>query len=53
MVQIIWTQRALTDLNSIAEYIASDSEYAAGKFVKELIKKAQVLLSVPERTSYS
>ncbi len=39
MVQIVWSERAIIDLNSIAEYIASDSEYAANKFVKELIKR--------------
>jgi len=37
MVQIIWTKRAITDLDSIAEYIAVDSEYAAQKFIQELI----------------
>ena len=49
MAQIIWTLRAINDLDSIAEYIASDSEYSAQKFVKELIHKADSLLSYPER----
>ncbi len=48
MVQIIWSERAIIDLNSIAEYIASDSEYAANKFVQELINKTNTLLSYPE-----
>ncbi len=39
MVQIVWSERAIIDLNSIAEYIASDSEDAATKFVQELIKR--------------
>ena len=49
MAQIIWTERAITDLDSIAEYIASDSQYAANKFVRELIEKTGILLSYPER----
>lgn len=49
MVQIIWTQRAITDLDSIAEYIAVDSEYAAQKFIQELIKKTNALLNYPEK----
>ena len=48
MVQIIWSERAIIDLNSIAEYIASDSEYAANKFVQELINKTNTLLSYPK-----
>jgi addiction module RelE/StbE family toxin len=49
MVQIIWTKRAITDLDSIAEYIAVDSEYAAQKFIQELIKKTNSLLNYPEK----
>lgn len=49
MAQIIWALRAIDDLDSIAEYIASDSEYSAKKFVKELIRKADLLLNYPER----
>lgn len=49
MVQIIWTQRAITDLDSIAQYIAIDSRYAAQKFIQELLKKADSLLNYPEK----
>jgi len=49
MVQIICTKRAITDLDSIAEYIAVDSEYAAQKFIQELIKKTNSLLNYPEK----
>jgi addiction module RelE/StbE family toxin len=49
MAELIWTQRAITDLDSIAKYIASDSEQAAQKFVQELIKKANTLYNFPER----
>lgn len=49
MVQLIWSESAINDLNSIGEYMASDSEYAAQKFVQELIKKASPLISHPEK----
>lgn len=49
MVQIIWTSRAITDLDSIGKYIAIDSENAAQKFVQELIKKADSLIRYPEK----
>ena len=47
MDQLIWSETAIRDLNSIAEYIAVDSEYAAQKFVQELINKANILLLHP------
>lgn len=37
MVKIIWTQRSLTDLKSIAEYIAKDSVKYAALTVQRLI----------------
>ena len=49
MVQIIWAKRAITDLDSIGKYIGRDSEYEAQKFVQELIKKADSLISYPEK----
>lgn len=49
MVQIIWTKRAVTDLDSIGKYIAIDSENAAQKFVQELIKKAESLINYSEK----
>ena len=45
MVQIIWTKRAITDLDSVGKYIVIDSENAAQKFVQELIKKADSLIN--------
>lgn len=47
MDQLIWSETAIKDLNSIAEYIATDSEDAAQKFVQELINKANSLLLQP------
>jgi plasmid stabilization system protein ParE len=49
MVQVIWTKRAVADLDSIGKYIAIDSEYAAQKFVQELIKKAETPINYPEK----
>lgn len=49
MGQLIWSESAISDLNSIAEYISLDSEYAAQKFVQELIKKTNLLMSHPEK----
>ncbi|MDQ2863908.1 MAG: type II toxin-antitoxin system RelE/ParE family toxin [Bacteroidota bacterium] len=49
MVQLIWAERAIKDLNSIAEYIEVDSEQAAKNFVAELIKKANTLVPHPWR----
>lgn len=49
MVQIIWVKRAIADLDSIGKYIGRDSEYEAQKFVQELIKKADSLISYPEK----
>jgi toxin ParE1/3/4 len=37
MVKIIWTQRALTDLKSIAEYISKDSVRYASLTLERLI----------------
>jgi toxin ParE1/3/4 len=37
MVKIIWTQRSLTDLKSIAEYISQDSIKYAGFTIEKLI----------------
>ncbi len=37
MVKIIWTQRSLTDLKSIAEYISQDSIKYASLTLERLI----------------
>ncbi len=36
MARIIWTQRAITDLNEIAEYIAFDNPAAARKMASRV-----------------
>ncbi len=49
MAELIWSERAIEDLNSIGEYIALDSEQAAKKFIQEIIKKANTLSIHPEK----
>ncbi|MEO6638887.1 MAG: type II toxin-antitoxin system RelE/ParE family toxin [Ginsengibacter sp.] len=47
MVQLIWSERAIKDPDSIGEYIALDSEQAAKKFIQQLIEKANILSLYP------
>jgi plasmid stabilization system protein ParE len=44
---IIWSQRAAEDLESIAEYIARDSEAYASSVVRTIIRKAGFLCEFP------
>jgi len=46
-LKLIFTQESLRDLESIAGYIAFDSEKAAARFVASLIDYAEVLSSFP------
>jgi toxin ParE1/3/4 len=47
MVKIIWTQRSLTDLKSIAEYISQDSIKYASLTIERLIDVTSYLESNP------
>ncbi len=47
MVKIIWTQRSLTDLKSIAEYISKDSAKYASLTVERLIEITKYIESNP------
>ena len=47
MVKIIWTQRSLTDLKSIAEYIAKDSVKYASITLQWIIDVTQYLQENP------
>ena len=49
MAKLTWTQSAINDLDSIGEYISINSEYAAQKFIENLIKKTNTLVTFPER----
>jgi len=47
MGQIKWTEKSVTSLYSIYEYIAKDSKVYASRFVTSLIKATGVLKSQP------
>lgn len=44
--KVEWTDRAITNLNNIYDFIALDSETYANRFVKALIKSTEKQLSV-------
>ncbi len=48
MIEIIWTESALSDLRAIREYIARDSIYYAEKFVDDIFYAVQRLEQFPE-----
>ena len=48
MVQIVWTEPALRDLDDIAEYIALDKDSAAKKLVKRVFSRIENLQKFPE-----
>lgn len=48
MAEIVWTETALTDIDSIAEYISKDSFYYASKFVEKIFVAAKKLEKFPE-----
>lgn len=47
--RIIWTDEALSDLESCAEYIAQDSPEAAARLVRALFAAGETLEEFPER----
>ncbi len=48
MVEIVWTEPALLDLNEIAEYIALDKPGAARKLVQKIFSKTERLEDFPD-----
>jgi addiction module RelE/StbE family toxin len=48
MVKVIWTQRSLTDLKSIAEYISQDSKKYAALTIERLIDVTAYLKTNPK-----
>jgi toxin ParE1/3/4 len=45
--RIIWYERAAVDLESIAEYIAQDSEFYAASVVRSILQKSRRLAEFP------
>lgn len=48
MVEVIWTDPALQDLNDLAEYIALDNAAAASQLVKKVFAKTDRLEESPQ-----
>ena len=47
MAEVVWTDPAIQELNSIAEYIALDNSAAACALVEEVFDKTERLESFP------
>jgi addiction module RelE/StbE family toxin len=48
-VRLVWTERAVQDIESIEMYIARDNPIAAIELVEKIIEKAESLLDHPNR----
>jgi len=48
MVEIIWTEPALSDLDAIADYIAIENPQAAVKLVERVFQHVEQLAAHPE-----
>lgn len=51
MVEIVWTEPALNDLDAIADYIALDDPAAARELVQRIFKHVDQLAAHPGRGS--
>lgn len=51
MAELIWTEPALSDLDSIADYIALDKPEAARHFVQRVFQRVEQLIRQPESGS--
>jgi len=51
MVELIWTEAAVSDLNAIADYIALDDPKAARLLVQRVIRHVEQLRAHPESGS--
>ena len=47
MAQVIWTERAVAQLDAIADYIALDKPVAAQSVVRKIYSKAGLLAIFP------
>ena len=48
MGKVIWTEKAVSHLQSIYDYIAHDSHIYASRFIKVLIKQTKILETFPK-----
>ncbi|NQZ56782.1 MAG: type II toxin-antitoxin system RelE/ParE family toxin [Lentisphaeraceae bacterium] len=47
MAEVVWAETALSDLNTIAEYIALDKPIAASKYVEKVFSEVDLLADFP------
>lgn len=47
MVEVVWAEPAITDLNTIAEYIALDKPIAARNFAQKVFSDVELLAKFP------
>jgi toxin ParE1/3/4 len=52
MVELVWTEPALMDLNEVAEYIALDDPLAGSNYVKKVFKRVDRLELFPNSGKY-
>jgi plasmid stabilization system protein ParE len=48
MAKIVWTEPAVSDLQSIVDYISRHSEYYGGAFAERILEAAESLSQFPE-----
>ena len=51
MVEIVWSDPALSDLDAVADYIALENPIAASELVKRIINHVGQLADLPESGS--
>ncbi len=51
MVEVIWTEPALNDLDAIADYIALDNPVAARELVRRVFRHVDQLIAHPDSGS--
>jgi len=51
MVEIVWTEPALSDLDAIADYIALENPVAAQKLVRRIFRHVEQLVHHPKSGS--
>jgi len=51
MVEIVWTEPAISDLDAIADFIALENPVAAQKLVRRIFKHVEQLASHPKSGS--
>ncbi|MEK7250186.1 MAG: type II toxin-antitoxin system RelE/ParE family toxin [Bacteroidota bacterium] len=47
MAKVKWTPQALSDIESISEYISRDSVFYAQRYVRRIFERTKILLKFP------